>query len=80
VRSGALLGASGILAAMKGDHQDFIALLSEVDGIGKPPHHELADLPVKPGEPQPAQNRGMTSTALPSIDQRLEADAGFSDG
>ena len=49
--SGALLPKLGILAAVKGDHQDFIALLPEVDGIGKTLHDEPADLPVNQGEP-----------------------------
>jgi len=36
--------------AVQGDHQDFSALLSEVHGIGKPPQHEPAGLPVNQGE------------------------------
>jgi hypothetical protein len=50
VRSGALLPAPGILTAVHGDHQDFSALFSEGDGIGKPPQHEPADLAVNQGE------------------------------
>jgi len=48
--SGALLPALGILAAVKCDHQDFIAMLSEVDGIGKPLQHEPAELLVNQGK------------------------------
>jgi hypothetical protein len=39
----------GILAAVQGDHEDFSALLAEIDGIGKSTQHKPAD---------PAENQG----------------------
>ena len=40
LRSTAVLPASGVLSPMNGQDQDLIAILPEVDGIGKLPHHE----------------------------------------
>jgi hypothetical protein len=48
--SGAPLPALGILATVKCDHQNVIALLSEVDSIRKSLQHEPAELPVNLGK------------------------------
>jgi hypothetical protein len=37
--SGALFPAPGILATVQSDHEDFSALLAEIDGIGKSTQH-----------------------------------------
>jgi hypothetical protein len=48
--SGAPLPALGILATVKCDHQNVIALLSELDSIRKSLQHEPAELPVNQGK------------------------------
>ena len=48
--SGALFPAPGILATVQSDHEDFSALLSEIDGIGKSTQHHPADLTVDQGK------------------------------
>jgi hypothetical protein len=48
--SGALFPAPGILATLQSDHEDFSALLSEIDGIGKSTQHHPADLTVDQGK------------------------------
>ena len=45
-RSTAVLPASGVLSPMNGQDQDHIALLPEVDGIGKLPHDEPSHHPM----------------------------------
>lgn len=35
---------------MDGEHQEFIARLPEVDGIGKPAHHQTSDRAMHTGE------------------------------
>ena len=48
--SGALFPAPGILATVQNDHEDFSALLAEIDGIGKSTQHHPADLTVDQGK------------------------------
>ena len=62
--SDALLPVPGILAAVQGDHEDFSALLAEIDGIGKSTQHKPADPAVNQGKRLGTAAPGLARWAL----------------